>query len=30
VQEEMMGEEAFAEFPGLEIVEGPVHNYFVP
>jgi hypothetical protein len=30
MQKEMMGEEAFAEFPGLEIVEGPVHNYFVP
>jgi hypothetical protein len=30
VQKEMMGEEAFAQFPGLEIVEAPVHNYFVP
>ena len=30
VQKEILGEEAFAQFPGLEIVEAPVHNYFAP
>ena len=30
VQKEMMGEEAFAQFPGLDIVDAPIHNYFAP
>ena len=29
-QREVMGDEAFARFPGLEIVETPVHKYFTP
>ena len=29
-QREVMGDKAFAEFPGFEVVETPVHRYFTP